>query len=90
MDFNEQNISILTGSACPPMPLLKSITIHVDSIFNSSTSKHDIIMISAIIKNVWIFFFVEHRRIFLSMRTQRMIRFLVVILYYFSTVPSSL
>lgn len=57
MDFNEQNISILTGSACPPMPLLKSITIHVDSIFNSSTSKHDIIMISAIIKNVWIFFF---------------------------------
>ena len=56
MDFNEQNISILTGSACPPMPLLKSITIHVDSIFNSSTSKHDIIMISAIIKNVWIFF----------------------------------
>lgn len=90
MDFNEQNISILTGSACPPMPLLKSITIHVDSIFNSSTSKHDIIMISAIIKNVWIFFFVQRRRIFLSMRTQRMIRFLVVILYYFSTVPSSL
>lgn len=90
MDFNEQNISILTGSACPPMPLLKSITIHVDSIFNSSTSKHDIIMISAIIKNVWIFFFVEHRRIFPSMRIQRMIRFLVVILYYFSTVPSSL
>ena len=83
MDFNEQNISILTGSACPPMPLLKSITIHVDSIFNSSTSKHDIIMISAIIKNVWIYFFVQCRRIFLSMRTQRMIRFLVVILYCF-------